>query len=172
MSEFLAECLGDKLDKLPPVIRKAHIGKVRLEGHVAIKRGNGLAKILCNILGMPPEKERAWLVVEGDHLPDHMLWNRAFDGFAMNSWFQKDGTYLIEKLGPIHMWLILDVVDGVLSYKLFKTKFFGIPIPAILSPKVMAEEWQEKDSYMFRVSVSLPVVGMLVSYFGEMKQVA
>lgn len=169
MSEVLENCLGLEYGNLPPLLREAHSGQTRLEGIVHVERGNWLARFLCALVGMPPAAEHCRLTVDGEHSAEQMLWQRSFDGFVMNSCFQRDGNRLLERLGPIVMRLRLSVVDGVLRYSLEKTRFWGIPVPAFLAPKTEAIEEQYGDWYRFRVRVELPVIGLMIAYGGQLQ---
>lgn len=168
MSDLFKACLGEKFEQLAPVVRKAHAGKTRLEGDVVVERGNAIARVVCDLFGMPPSSPKCRLVVLGSHDAQVMTWNRHFDNHAMDSNFYRDGKCLVERLGPIHMKMTLDVTDGVLTYALDKTRIFGIPIPRFMSPSVKAVEQQVGDMYRFSVEVAMPVVGKLVSYLGDM----
>ncbi len=168
MPDLFKSCLGNQFEQLAPLVRKAHVGRIRLEGEVTVERGNRVADLICRIFGMPPATPNCRLVVHGNHDTNHMTWNRFFDDFPMNSFFYKDESYLVERLGPIHMKMAVDVNDGVLTYTLAKTRILGIPIPKFIGPQVMAVEEQAGDQYRFRVLVSMPVVGKLISYFGDM----
>jgi hypothetical protein len=63
----------------------------------------------------------------------------------------------------------LTVEQGALVYTLVKARLFGIPIPLFLAPKVIAEEAQVDEIYRFKVNVSMPLIGLLVRYGGDMK---
>lgn len=168
MPDLFKDCLGEKFEQLAPLVRKAHVGKVRLEGDVVVEQGNAIARLVCHLFSMPPASPRCRLVVLGSHDAETMTWNRHFDDYSMDSHFYKEGDYLVERLGPIHMRLSLDVSDGVLTYTLDKTRILGIPIPKFISPNVKAVERQIEDKYRFSVVVAMPVVGKLVSYLGDM----
>ena len=169
MSNLFEECLGDKFNKLAPLVRQAHTGSTRLVGDVIVERGNLMAQLICTLFGMPPSTPKCRLVVLGQHTAESMTWNRHFDNYAMNSLFVKDGDYVVERLGPIHMKMALDVADGILTYALAKTRVFGIPIPAFFSPRVTAVEQQVENKYRFSVIVAMPLIGKLVSYQGDMQ---
>ncbi len=168
MTSLFQSCLGAQYDRLAPLVRKAHEGAIRLEGQVSVERGNCIAQLICALFRMPPATPACRLTVLGHHEEDSMTWNRRFDDFAMNSYFYKDGQYLVERLGPIHMNMAVSVTDGVLTYELAKTRILGIPIPKFIGPRVTAIEEQVGDLYRFSVVVAMPVVGKLVSYFGDM----
>ncbi len=166
---ILKHCLGQEYSKLSPLIQRAHIGKVKLQGQAKIERGNSLANILCWLTGMPASADQAEFIVMGEHLEQGIIWNRLINGKAMNSWFALQDKSLVEKLGFIHMYLQLSVSpEGSLVYSLFKTRFWGIPIPRFLSPNVIAVEGQENDAYVFEVRVTMPVIGLLIQYAGTL----
>jgi len=169
MSNLFKDCLGEQFEQLDPLVQKAHTGRVRLVGDVVVERGNFVAQQICNLFGMPPASSKCRLVVLGDHDDRKMSWNRHFDDHAMDSNFYKDGNYLVERLGPIHMKMALSVSNGVLTYALARTRVLGFPIPKFLSPNVRVVEQRLGDKYRFSVVVAMPIVGMLVSYRGDME---
>lgn len=168
MSNLLQQCLGGHYAKLAPIVAKAHTGNTKLKGTVWVKQGNFFARILCKIFAMPPQTKSVELVVYGQHDDNNMYWQREFGTFKMNSHFIKSGTFLIEKLGPLNMYLSLAVNNGTLEYRLQKTYFWGIPIPRFLAPTVQANEGEHAGLYRFSVYVYLPVIGLIVSYGGDM----
>nr|WP_269783336.1 DUF4166 domain-containing protein [Marinibactrum halimedae] len=153
---------------MAPVVQQAHHGSTRLEGEASVHRGNRLAQWICHLFGMPPEAKACRLIVTGHHDANIMLWNRYFDDYPMNSYFYKCGDYIIERLGPIHLLMKLDVNEGALTYSLEKTRILGIPIPRWMAPRVYAVEQQVNDKYRFSVDVSIPLVGHLVGYLGDL----
>lgn len=169
---LLKLCLGGHYGLLDPLVKKAHTGSTRLEGRVTVQRGNWLANIICHIFSMPAACDDCQLTVKGEHSLDEMSWNRCFGDFVMNSHFEREGQQLVEVLGPIRMNLILTVEQGALVYTLVKASLFGIPIPLFLAPKVIAEEAQVDEIYRFKVNVSMPLIGLLVRYGGDMKLVS
>lgn len=169
MPNLFKDCLGERFDRLAPLVRQAHVGRVRLTGEVSVEQGNKLAQWICKLFSMPPAKAQCCLVVHGHHDANSMTWNRYFDDYPMDSYFYKDGRYLVERLGPIHMKMALAVDDGVLTYTLTKTRLLGLPIPTLIAPRVVAVETQVDDQYRFSVNVSMPLVGTLISYSGDMQ---
>ncbi|MFK8050436.1 MAG: DUF4166 domain-containing protein [Halioglobus sp.] len=169
MSNLFKDCLGEQFEQLDPLIQQAHTGKVRLVGDVVVERGNLVAQLICNLFGMPPASSKSRLVVLGDHDDSKMRWIRHFDDHGMDSNFYKDGNFLVERLGPIHMKMALSVSNGVLTYALDQTRVLGIPVAKFLSPNVRAIEQRLGDKYRFSVVVAMPIVGMLVSYRGDLE---
>lgn len=169
--DLLKLCLGQDYGLLDPLVKKAHTGSSQLKGRVSVQRGNWLANVICNIFSMPAASKSCALTVVGEHSLDYMSWNRLFDDFAMNSHFEREGQQLVEVLGPIRMNMQLQVSEGALIYRLVKARILGVPIPLWLAPRVIAEEAQVGEVYRFTVNVSMPLVGLLVSYGGDMQLV-
>jgi hypothetical protein len=159
-------CLGDGADHLPETVRRAHAGKVRLTGHTRVTRGRGIATILANLMNLPAAAESVPMSVEGDHLPDRMIWNRRFGERKFESCFQLRQGRLVESLGPFRLRLRLEVQDHRLCYVLERVTLFGVPVPRALAPSLEAWESERGGRYEFAVEVRLPLVGRLVRYEG------
>lgn len=48
---------------------------------------------------------------------------------------------------------------------------FGIPLPAFLLPKGRSFETEENGLFVFNVEIFMPIIGLIVSYSGNLKQV-
>ncbi len=166
---ILSAHMGDDFNKLPSLLRLAHTGSKRLEGKICVKRGGKLAKLICTLFGFPAEKPDTHLVVECSHYNDRMEWVRYFDGFKMSSRFISESHYLIERLGPLSMSFKAVAKDATLEYQFASTKLFGIPLPSIFSPKIIAYEKEVDGKYQFFVSVNMFIVGLVLSYGGDLE---
>jgi hypothetical protein len=159
-------CLGGNFDRLADTVRRAHVGMVRLRGHARVKRGGACANVLANIMGLPAASDRVNMTVEGDHLPDRMIWNRRFGDRKFESCFQLRQGRLIESLGPFRLQLRPEARDGRLVYVLERVTLLGMPVPHILAPALEAWEGERDGRYDFAVEVRLPFIGRLVRYEG------
>lgn len=168
MNAFVTH-LGDAYAGLDELVRQAHSGEIRLEGPVRVRRGNRLASLLCDVLGLPPSAESVQLVVDGRHLPDCMEWERDFGGVKMVSRFVLQGEHLVERMGPVRLWLKLACLQGRLEYRLVRASIWGLPLPGRLRPTLEANEMEEGGCYRFRVAVGLPLVGRLIEYAGRLR---
>ena len=160
--------MGDNFKSLAPLLQKVHMGSIRLQGMAEVKRGNILARIICNFFRFPNENPNSKLRVDCEHSRDLMVWNRDFDGLKMGSKFSKKGEYLVEHLGPLAMSFKAVETNGALEYQFIKTKMFGIPMPTVLSPQVEAKEREIDGKYCFSVKVKMFLVGMVISYCGTL----
>jgi hypothetical protein len=128
--------------------------------------------LLANVMGLPAAADQVAMSVEGDHLPDRMIWNRRFGERQFHSCFRLDRGRLIESLGPFRLHLRLEVQDHRLRYVLERVTMFRIPIPHGLAPSLEAWEGERDGRYDFAVEVRLPFVGRLVRYEGLLDLVA
>lgn len=159
-------CLGAAFDALAETVRRAHIGRIRLDGPARVSRGGTLANLLANAMGLPPASERVAMSVEGDHLHDRMIWNRQFGDRRFASCFRLRRDRLIESLGPFRLQLRLEVRDRRLRYVLERVTLFGVRVPRALAPDLEAWEGERDGRYDFAVEVRLPLIGRLVRYEG------
>ena len=168
----LQACLAESFDRLPEAIRRAHVGIIRLTGQARVTRGGTIANIMANIMGLPATADRIAMSVEGDHLPDRMIWNRRFGNRRFESCFTLRHGRLVESLGPFRLQLRLEVRDHRLRYVLERVTLFGLPVPRALAPQLEAWEGERDGRYDFAVEVRLPVIGRLVRYEGLLDLVA
>ena len=159
-------CLGHDFERLPDTVRRAHVGTIRLSGHARVTRGGIIAGILANAMGLPAMADRVEMSVEGEHLPDRMIWNRRFGDRRFQSCFMLDRGRLIESLGPFRLRLRLKVQDHQLRYALERVTLFGLAMPRSLAPHLDAWEGERAGRYDFAVEVRLPFIGRLVRYEG------
>jgi hypothetical protein len=162
----LQACLGDDFGRLPEMVRRAHAGAIRLTGPARVTRGGAIANILANLMGLPAAADRITMSVDGDHLPDRMIWNRRFGDRKFESRFQLRQGRLVESLGPFRLRLRLDVQDHRLRYVLERVTLFGVPVPRRMAPDLEAWEGERDGRYDFAVEVRLPFIGRLVRYEG------
>ena len=162
----LQACLGELFDRLPETVRRAHVGNIRLTGQARVTRGGAIASALANMMGLPHASDRVGMTVEGDHLPDRMIWNRRFGERQFQSCFRLNGGRLIESLGPFRLKLRLDVRNHRLRYVLERVTLFGVLVPRALAPTLEAWEGERDGRYEFAVEVRLPIIGRLVRYEG------
>ena len=169
MLNILSAHMGDDFNRLSPLLRFAHTGTKTLEGRISVKRGGKLANVICTVFGFPEENPETHLIVECTHFNDSIEWVRYFDGFKMSSHFIAESHYLVERLGPLAMSFKAVVNAGNLEYQFARTKLFGVPLPSIFSPRIIAYEKENDGMYQFFVSVNMVFVGFILSYGGDLE---
>ncbi len=79
----------------------------------------------------------------------------------------RSGGAVWECFGPFRFEIPFTVQDGKLGYPVRRARLFGVSWPKLLTPKSDAFEGVDADGRAtFDVTVSLPIVGMLVRYQG------
>lgn len=169
MKNIISKKMGASYDRLSPVIREVHSGKKVIEGVIRVERGGLLADAICALFRFPKQNHKCSLRVECHHSSNRILWVRNFDGLILRSNFISSGDLLCEQMGPLRMFFYPVENDGVLEYRFLKTKFFGIPLPKIFSPKIYAREYEVDGVYCFSVKVSVFAVGKVLAYGGSME---
>ena len=168
---FRASC-GAAFEHLPEIVRRAHSGRSRLAGQVRVRRGNRLSRLIADAMGLPKAGERVDMLVDSEHRPDCMLWNRSFGGRQFRSCFRLDAGGLTESVGPFRLHLRLVVADGRLLYRLERISLWRLPWPRWLAPALEAWEGAAGAQYEFAVEVRLPLLGRLVRYEGKLDHLA
>lgn len=161
--------LGEDYFSFPPLLQHVHNGSTRLKGRVEVRAGNFLARLICRIFKLPPQSQNCKLTVDCRYNRDSMSWIRNFDGLIMESSFHLRDGDLIENLGPLSLATKAVVEGNRLVYKFMGTKLFGIPLPNIFSPNILAYEEERDGRYHFKVEVKMPLVGFVIAYGGELE---
>lgn len=177
----VAAWFGPAFERLHPWLQQLHREGGRLGGDVHIAFGRGLAGLfgrrLARRLGIPDDAGRHVLDVDISH--DHAVlhWDRRFNGKQrMASVFEPVGTwpdgYWIERTGPLALHLGVDVVDGAWCWRLRAVRAFGLPVPLWSLPRQDAGKRIVDGRYRFFVAFSLPVLGTVLSYGGDLTPMA
>ena len=154
--------------KLPDLVQQAHRGTIRLSGSAKVERGGGLGGLIAAIMGLPKSNPRAELVVVAWHFPDQIVWSRSFDGKVFESTFKRDEDFLVERMGPLSLYLQPMCEGGKLVYRLIATQIGPIALPRALAPSMNAWEAEKDGKYQFEVSVGLPLFGPVIRYSGAL----
>ena len=90
--------------------------------------------------------------------------------------YQRGTDLLAERLSCLEFWFRLRVIEHALDF--WHTGTAGVlgprcvPLPRWLSPRIVAREWAGlgEDSLQVVVRVSLPLIGLLMAYEGDLKR--
>lgn len=166
---------GPAFVRLHPLIMAVHRHDTTLSGIVDLRYGVGLAgwigRRLGARLGLPPLAGPIPMRVDIHADETTLHWRRRFaDGRIMNSEFRPVGQwpdgYWLERTGAITLQLTVDTDDGNWSWRPIGHRFRVLPLPAWIMPRLIAGKSIEENRYRFDVSMSLPVLGLLVAYGG------
>ncbi len=169
MPSVFEQALGPRLADLAPPLQRFHRlqGGHELHGEVATEPPEssiGLALAWC--LGSPRRAATGVIRFELDATPDAETWTRHFPGRTMRSTLACVDGRLEERMGAARLRFELDVRDGVLTLRLVRLRFLGIPCPAWLRPRLVAVETGEGARLRFHVEARVPGIGRVVGYRG------
>ena len=165
--------LGAAYSELPGPIQEMHDVEDSLAAHgsATVERGQGLAvAILSAVFGFPPAGDNVPLTVEFTVTEQREEWNRNFDGRRFYS-TQEMGTgpragRLVERFGAFSFAMSVLVRDRKLHLSIADGRFLGVPLPAIVLPRIEVFEHDADGRFNFHVDLGMPLVGRLVLYTG------
>lgn len=172
---------GSDFARLHPLLQHLHLEGGVLAGEVELTYGRGLAGLigrrLGRRLGLPEHPGRVSLRVEIRHDAQGLHWNRLFTGNQrMNSLFVPHGRFpdglWSETSGPVTLRLGVEIRDGGWYWRPRAMRLHGLPLPLWLLPRSHAYKQivttAQGPRYRFAVSFSLPLLGQLLGYAGEL----
>jgi hypothetical protein len=174
--QLVSNWFGEQFFALHPLIQKLHRNGGTLEGTVDISFGYGLAGFIGKRLAKKlsiPVNSTSKLTVNISPKNGYLYWQRCFDDNSiMLSTFEPVGTiqegYWLEKTGKFTLKLTVNIINGGWYWHCLGYEFGGIKLPKILFPKATAYKTIIDENYHFHVSFSLPVLGKLLSYSGQL----
>ncbi len=172
-SDIYSQVLGKDWWALAENIRLAHAVDQEARGGFCISHGTGwLARQLARWLHLPKAAKLADTSLKITTEGTGERWERQFDGeaFTTRQWIGKGG-HLVERLGGCELYFKLRVEDGKLFYEQHAAKLclgaLSIPLPLTCAPHVSATEISDgRKSVLVSVTVTLPLVGLLIAYEG------
>jgi len=162
--------LGERYELMPLPLRRMHdvTDRRTAAGFATVERGQGTAaRLVAWVFRFPRAGRDVPVTVNLIARNGGEVWERRFAGKKMRS-IQEEGRagLLIERFGPFAFSMTVTVADGRLSLDVREGWMLGIPLPAVLRPRITAYEHDEGDRFNFHVDLALPLIGRLVRYIG------
>jgi hypothetical protein len=162
--------LAERFEMLPDVLRDFHglpSGGVA-RGVLCVTRGKGrLCSALADRMRLPPHGARVAVrlrvVVEGER----ERWVREFDGILFQTVQWVHAGLLIETAGPLRFGFQVVASPEGLGFEQKRGWLYGLPLPRALTPQIWAEATAGEASWTIDVRVTVPFVGLLARYYGE-----
>jgi len=163
--------MGADFATLAPALQRFHrlAGRHELHGVVETQAPSSwVSGLLARGLGSPLQAAAGAIRFELAAAPTLEIWTRHFPSRTMRSRLQFDEGRVAERMGLARMTFTLEAIDGRLRMRLQRLRFLGVPCPAWLRPRIVAEETGEGDSLHFRIEAEVPGLGRVVSYRGHL----
>jgi hypothetical protein len=170
-TSLFERALGARFTALAPVLQRFHglSGHHELHGVVETDPpASAIGRALAWCLGSPRQAASGALRFELDAAPDAETWTRHFPARTMRSRMQLVDGRVVERMGVARLVFALDEVDGGLRMRLQSLRFLGIPCPAWLRPRLVAEETGKGDRLCFRIEAAVTGLGRVVGYRGHL----
>lgn len=163
--------LRKRFGLLPPAVASLHsaLRDGGAEGRAVVTRGrNPVAQLAAKIVGFPPAGEHP-LHVSFDERGGVERWTRDFSGRLFTSHLTHRGGRLVERFGLLRFRFDLPADEQGLQMVRCGWSCLSLPLPLALGPRPNAKEWEENDCFNFNVSISLPIVELIVRYSGWLR---
>jgi hypothetical protein len=165
--------MGERFAELPRPLQRFHRLRGRHELHGLVETdapASAPGRALAWCLGTPRQPSHGPLRFVLDAAPDLETWTRHFPGRTLRSTMRFAPGHVVERMGPARLTFAIDVAVGRLRMRLRGLHFLGIPCPARLLPRLVAEEAADRnaqgDRLHFRIEAGLPGIGQVVGYRG------
>jgi len=146
--------LGQDMERLPPILRQAHDADDRrlwVGTAVVTRSANPIARLLCRMMKLPSPGDDVPVTILFERTGTAERWSRTFAGRRYRS--------------------SISIIAGLLHLDLVGFRFLGIPFPRWARPRCHAREREEAGHYVFDVPVSLPWLGHVIRYTGQMERI-
>jgi hypothetical protein len=166
--------LGTSWKRLPEVVRDAHRETSR--GVFCVIRGpSRLAQALAGALRLPTSQANTPIVLQIAPCHGGERWRRTFGTRRLTTrQYEAPNGLLAERFGALEFRFRLGVIDGRLIYcqegAFLCVGSLRIPLPHWISPQVSAAETAAAPQRTHvSVSVSMPGIGRLIAYEGDLE---
>jgi len=164
-----ARILGKKFKELSPLVQAMHSYETTktLKGTVNIQRGKSFtAKLLNPLMGLPKEKENAFLMLELKAEKQEEVWKRTFGSDSFSSVQYQDAEQMVECMGLLKMYFDVYVNEASLCTVLKKTTVLGINVPKMFTLNISSQVKEEQGRVLFLVEVSTKKGALVINYDG------
>ncbi|MEM7301771.1 MAG: DUF4166 domain-containing protein [Pseudomonadota bacterium] len=169
------QVMGAVFDRLPPKVRALHDSTEERvwRGTAKVERGKGvLNRLVARIFGFPEGTEKTDVEVRFSPEGDSEVWTRTFGTKQFRSVQRvvqrREAFVIVERFGWIDIALALAVEDDRLMIVPRHWRVLGIPLPKFLMPGGSTYETDLNGRFHFNVEITAPLLGLIVSYRGEL----
>jgi hypothetical protein len=174
MTALYRRLLAERFDDLPGQVRALHdvAAASTWVGRADVERGGRVARLLATAFGLPPQGRDQPLSVTFTPRGEAEEWARTFGArrFVSTQW--ACGRELRERVGPVTLHMTLRQDADALGLTLVGARCLGLPVPALLLPRIHTRESEHEGRYQFEVEAVIPLLGLLVRYRGRLARAA
>lgn len=164
--------LAEKFETLPRAIKEAHAfqGQQYLSGEADVCCNETMiGTLLLRLLGLPRSGKGQTASIQFEEDGQGERWHRRFgrDNFSSRVKLHetKPGP-IVETMGGVSAVIGLQVLPEGLRWDIESLSLLGLPLPRCIAPVTQATEREVDGLYRFDVSITLPLLGPLITYRG------
>lgn len=169
--------LGSAFDQLPLPMRQLHGSENERSwrGTANVRRGRRFAsRLIRAALGFPGNGDNIPVKVSFSPDGNGERWTRNFNSHVFSSHQScgtgKDDHLLIERFGVVSVSMALVVENARLFLRPRRWSVLGVPMPKFFLPNGLSFESEAGGKFRFDVNVSMPIIGLVAAYEGELTQ--
>jgi len=176
-----SDLLGEQWDRVSPKVKNSHLSGKDLHANCCLDvvgSSNDVVRIISRIVSLPSPGNSVPVSLHILESPEGELWERMFPGRNLQSvQSPSDEGLLVDRFGIIAFHFRLEVSNGGIIHDHRKTylKFgwINLRLPRFLTPRVISHEEPDATECASRITVSLsmPLVGHLMTYTGIVRPV-
>lgn len=162
--------LGKDFSKLPTILQQFHSLPEGgcADGIIAVERGAGVLRhIAAQVLRLPSAGKKVPLRLQVIPEDGKEIWIRHFDGQSLKTIQWQDGSYLVEKAGPLQFVFQLAADEHGLTFHPHPNRIGGIQVPECISLRVSANARSLGNCWNIEVIITAPLLGTITTYKGE-----
>lgn len=162
--------LGGDFDRLPEVLRRFHGAPsgATARGTFRVERGAGRVRNwLATRAGLPLPGEAVALRLDVTVQGDEELWTRTFGAAPLRTRQRERKGRLVELHPPWALCIRLSASEDGMQLDHEAITWHGLRLPRCCAPDVTTTVQAQGKGWFVAVSVSLPVLGMVCRYSGE-----
>jgi len=173
--------LGEQWDAVSPRVKNSHLSGRELHANCCLDivgSSNVVGRIISWVVSLPAPANAAPVILHIHESLEGELWERMFPGRNLQSvQSQSDDGFLIDRFGIIAFHFRLEVSNGGIIHDHRKTylmlRGISLRLPRYVSPRVVSHEEPDAMECASRITVSLsmPLVGHLMTYTGIVRPV-
>ena len=170
MQTLYQRVLGERFADLHPALRRFHSSEADISGvglFRVIHHPGWLRRMVAFVAGLPPAGDAVAVRLEVSPTGTGERWVRSFAGRPLVTFQTVEGGLLMERGGPICFGLVLEVVEGGMTFRTRRAWLLGIPLPKWIAPNVEAEVVPNEAGWRAEVRLRLPLLGRILDYEGE-----
>ncbi len=170
------DILQDRWNEVNPKVRKSHLSGEELHADCCLDvvgSSNFLGRIIGRLVSLPASMNSAPVHLLIRSSPEGEIWERSFPDCRLNSvQFPSSDGSLVDRFGIIAFSFRLETCNGGILHHHTGTYLIGgrfhLRLPRFASPRIISHEEPDpgEDASRISVSLSLPVLGHLLTYSG------